>query len=99
MLKAFENEGVIFNDILIDKSFEHENLPTRKPGTGMFGKYIYGDYDLRNSFVIGDRLTDIQLAKNLGSKAIFINAIQNNEADLTPRRVRTATCRCLRSEE
>ena len=83
MLKAFENEGIIFNDILIDKSFESENLPTRKPGTGMFGKYIYGDYDLENSFVIGDRLTDIQLAKNLGSKAIFINTIQNDEADLT----------------
>jgi len=83
MLKALENEGIVFNDILIDKSFEHENLPTRKPGTGMFGKYIYGDYDLRNSFVIGDRLTDIQLAKNLGSKSIFINKIQNNEADLT----------------
>jgi imidazoleglycerol-phosphate dehydratase/histidinol-phosphatase len=83
MVKAFENEGVIFNDILIDKSFEYENLPTRKPGIGMFGKYIYGDYDLENSFVIGDRLTDIQLAKNLTSKAIFVNTIQNNDAELT----------------
>lgn len=83
MLKAFENEGVIFNDILIDKSFEHENSDARKPRTGMFGKYIYGDYDLENSFVIGDRLTDIQLGKNLGSKVIFINNIQNDEADLT----------------
>lgn len=83
MLKAFENEGIIFNDILIDKSFEHENLQTRKPGIGMFGKYIYGDYDLENSFVIGDRLTDIQLAKNLSSKAIFINKIQNKGTDLT----------------
>ncbi|MCS3869809.1 imidazoleglycerol-phosphate dehydratase/histidinol-phosphatase [Chryseobacterium ginsenosidimutans] len=83
MLKAIENEGVIFNDILIDKTFEHENLPTRKPGIGMFGKYIYGDYDLGNSFVIGDRLTDIQLAKNLTSKAIFINTIQNEDAELT----------------
>ena len=83
MLKAFENEGIIFNDILIDKSFENENLPTRKPGIGLLGKYIYGDYDLENSFVIGDRLTDIQLAKNLGSKAIFINNIENKDADLT----------------
>lgn len=83
MLKAFENEGIIFNDILIDRSFEHENLPTRKPGTGMLGKYIYGDYDLENSFVIGDRTTDIQLAKNLGTKSIFINKIPNEEADLT----------------
>ncbi|MEC3876269.1 bifunctional histidinol-phosphatase/imidazoleglycerol-phosphate dehydratase HisB [Chryseobacterium salviniae] len=83
MLKAFENEGILFSDILIDKSFENENLPTRKPGTGMLAKYIYGNYDLENSFVIGDRLTDIQLAKNLGSKSILISKIQNEEADLT----------------
>jgi imidazoleglycerol-phosphate dehydratase/histidinol-phosphatase len=73
ILHAFEKEGVTFNDILIDRSFPHENLPTRKPGTGMLGKYINGDYDLANSFVIGDRLTDIQLAKNLGAKGILIN--------------------------
>ncbi|RXM52861.1 MULTISPECIES: bifunctional histidinol-phosphatase/imidazoleglycerol-phosphate dehydratase HisB [unclassified Chryseobacterium] len=83
MLRAFENEGIIFSDILIDKSFESENLPTRKPGTGMLMKYIYGDYDLENSFVIGDRITDIQLAKNLGSKSIFLNQNFNKEADLT----------------
>ncbi|REC63654.1 bifunctional histidinol-phosphatase/imidazoleglycerol-phosphate dehydratase [Chryseobacterium pennae] len=82
MMKAFKNEGIIFSDILIDKSFEHENLPTRKPGTGMLGKYIYGDYDLKNSYVIGDRITDIQLANNLGSKSIFLNQNFNNEADL-----------------
>lgn len=72
VLKAFENEGVIFSDILIDKSFPEENLPTRKPGVGLMGKYMAGEYDLANSFVIGDRLTDIQLAKNLGAKGIFI---------------------------
>ena len=83
MLKAFENEGIVFSDILIDKSFENENLPTRKPGIGMLGKYIYGNYDLENSFVIGDRHTDIQLAKNLGSKSILISKVQNDEADLT----------------
>lgn len=83
MLKAFENEGIIFNDILIDKSFEYENSPNRKPEIGMLGKYIYGDYDLKNSYVIGDRLTDIQLAKNLGSKAIFINKLENENADFT----------------
>lgn len=83
MLKAFENEGIFFNDILIDKSFESENLPTRKPGTGILMKYIYGDYDLENSYVIGDRNTDVQLAKNLGSKSIFINQNFNNEASLT----------------
>jgi imidazoleglycerol-phosphate dehydratase/histidinol-phosphatase len=73
VLRAFENEGVNFDDILIDRSFPHENLPTRKPGTGMLGNYLNGDYDLANSFVIGDRLTDIQLAKNLGAKGILIN--------------------------
>lgn len=83
MLRTFENEGIIFDDILIDKSFEQDNLPTRKPGVGMLGKYIYGNYDLENSYVIGDRVTDIQLAKNLGSKAIFINKTNNENADLT----------------
>ncbi len=73
VLKAFENEGVIFDDICIDRSFPHENLPTRKPGTGMLTKYLEGEYDLANSFVIGDRLTDIQLAKNIGAKGILIN--------------------------
>ena len=73
ILKAFENEGVTFNEICIDRSFPHENLPTRKPRTGMLKKYLEGNYDLENSFVIGDRLTDIELAKNLGAKGIFIN--------------------------
>ncbi len=73
ILKAFENEGVTFDEICIDRSFPHENLPTRKPGTAMLTKYLEGDYDLANSFVIGDRLTDILLAKNLGAKGIFIN--------------------------
>jgi len=73
MLKAFENEGVVFDDILIDRHFPHDNAPTRKPGLGMMGKYLDGSYDLANSFVIGDRLTDIQLAKNLGAKGILIN--------------------------
>lgn len=83
MLKAFENEGIVFSDILIDTSFEHENLPTRKPGTGMMGKYIYGDYDLENSFVIGDRLTDVQLAENLGAQAILVGDSASEDAILT----------------
>jgi imidazoleglycerol-phosphate dehydratase/histidinol-phosphatase len=73
ILKTFENEGVVFNEVLIDKTFPHENASTRKPGTGMLQKYFSSDFDLENSFVIGDRLTDVELAKNLGSKAIFIN--------------------------
>jgi imidazoleglycerol-phosphate dehydratase/histidinol-phosphatase len=73
ILKTFENEGVIFSEVLIDKTFPQENAPTRKPGIGLLQKYFSADYDLENSFVIGDRLTDVELAKNLGSKAIFIN--------------------------
>jgi len=73
MLKYFENEGVVFHDILIDRSFPSDNAPTRKPRTGLLGKYMDGSYDLANSFVIGDRITDIQLAKNIGAKGILIN--------------------------
>ncbi|TDE27468.1 bifunctional histidinol-phosphatase/imidazoleglycerol-phosphate dehydratase HisB [Flavobacterium ranwuense] len=74
IMKAFENEGVVFKEVLIDKTFPHENAPTRKPALGLLTKYIDNpEYDLENSFVIGDRITDVELAKNLGSKAIFIN--------------------------
>ena len=74
ILKAFENEGILFDDIFIDRSFPEDNAPTRKPRTGMLTKYINNpEYDLANSFVLGDRLTDVELAKNLGAKAIFIN--------------------------
>lgn len=72
MLKAFENEGILFDEILIDRSFPNENAPTRKPRTGLLTHYIEGDYDLKNSFVLGDRLSDIELAKNLGAKGIFV---------------------------
>lgn len=72
MMSAFENENVLFSDVLIDKSMPEDNAPTRKPRTGMLTKYLEGDYDLANSFVIGDRLTDVELAKNLGAKAIFL---------------------------
>jgi len=78
VLKSFENEGVIFNDILIDRSFPAENAPTRKPRTGLLTQYMDANkYDLANSYVIGDRLTDMELAKNLGAKGLFI---ANNEA-------------------
>ena len=74
VMKAFENEGVVFSEVLIDKTFPHENAPTRKPATGLLTKYIDNPaYDLQNSFVIGDRITDVELAKNLGAKGIFIN--------------------------
>jgi len=74
IVRTFENEGIDFSDILIDRSFAKENSPNRKPGTGMLSKYINNpDYDLTNSFVIGDRITDVLLAKNLGCKAIWLN--------------------------
>lgn len=73
ILRAFENEGVLFDDIFIDRSFPADNAPTRKPRTGMLTKYIDNPkYDLANSFVLGDRITDVALAKNLGAKAIFL---------------------------
>lgn len=78
VMKSFANEGVHFNAVYIDKTFPHENAPTRKPRTGMLTKYINNpDYDLANSFVIGDRITDVQLAKNLGAKAIWLNQDPN----------------------
>ena len=72
MLKTLKSEGIEFTDIHIDRSFPHENLATRKPGVGMLQKYFSSEYDLANSYVIGDRLTDVNLAKNLGAKAIYM---------------------------
>ena len=74
MLKVLASEGVRFDDILIDPTMPEENAPTRKPGIGMFGKYLTGDYNLAESFVIGDRLTDVMLAKNLGARAILLQS-------------------------
>ena len=72
MLRTLAGEGVYFDDQLIDPTFPSENAPTRKPGTGMFGKYLSGDYDMAASYVIGDRLTDVELAYNLGANAILL---------------------------
>ncbi|MDX2191221.1 MAG: bifunctional histidinol-phosphatase/imidazoleglycerol-phosphate dehydratase HisB [Bacteroidota bacterium] len=73
MLQTLENEGIKFSKIHIDKSFEKDGLPTRKPGTEMLQEYFTDHYDLKNSFVIGDRLTDIKLAQNLGCNGILLN--------------------------
>lgn len=73
ILKSFANEGVTFDDICIDRSFPEDNAPTRKPRTGMLTKYINNpEYDIKGSYVIGDRATDVELAKNLGCKAILL---------------------------
>ena len=76
MMRAFSNEGIEFEEVIIDNTFPHENALTRKPQTGLLTKYMNGEYDLENSFVIGDRLTDMQLAVNLGTKGIYINDAQ-----------------------
>ena len=73
IITAFEKEGVVFSEVLIDKTFPHENAVTRKPRTGLLTKYFSEDYDLENSFVLGDRITDMELAKNLGAKGIFLS--------------------------
>lgn len=73
MLKSFENEGIVFDDICIDRSFPEDNAPSRKPRTGMLTRYLNNpEYDLTGSFVIGDRATDVELARNLGCKAILL---------------------------
>ncbi len=77
MIEAFAREGICFSDVLIDRSFPQDNLPTRKPGTGMLQSYQVEDYDLGESLVIGDRLTDVELAANLGAKAILLGARWN----------------------
>ncbi len=77
IMKTFANEGVEFAEVIIDRTFAHENAPTRKPNTGLLQHFFAEGYDLANSFVIGDRINDVILAKNLGAKSIWLN---NNEA-------------------
>ncbi len=83
MLRVLESEGVRFKEVLIDRSFPEDNAPTRKPRTGLLKHYLDGNYNLKESFVIGDRETDIELAKNLGARAIFISEKENSDAALT----------------
>jgi len=83
MLNVLESAGVVFDEIFIDRSFPHENKPTRKPATGMLKKYMAPGYNLKESFIIGDRESDLQLAKNLGARSVFISNEQNNQADLS----------------
>ena len=85
ILNTLKGEGVEFDDILIDPHFPEDNAPTRKPGTGMFGKYMTADYDLSASYVIGDRATDVELARNLGCRAILLQ----DKADSLPSDLRS----------
>lgn len=84
MMKVFESEGVKFRAVHIDRSFRHENLPTRKPGTAMLAEYLSGDFDLARSYVVGDRLTDVQLAHRLGAQAIFLKNESGIAAEAQP---------------
>ena len=86
IIQAFKNEGIEFSDIFIDRSFPDENSPNRKPNTGMLNKYIFGEYDLANSFVIGDRTSDMHLAKNLGSKGIYLGDTETTNAVLSTKK-------------
>lgn len=79
MIQTLKNEGVHFSEVCIDKSFPEENLPTRKPGTGMLTRFMQGEYDLADSYVIGDRITDVKLAQNLGAKAILLKNYDSAE--------------------
>jgi imidazoleglycerol-phosphate dehydratase / histidinol-phosphatase len=79
ILSALKNEGIVFRTVHVDPHFESDNAPTRKPGTGMLTEYLSGAWDLKNSFTIGDRLTDCYLASNLGCRAIYIRQYYNKE--------------------
>jgi imidazoleglycerol-phosphate dehydratase/histidinol-phosphatase len=76
IMRTLEGEGVVFKEVIIDKTFAHENAITRKPNTGLLLRFLEEDYDMKNSYVIGDRLNDVILAKNLGAKAIWL---RNND--------------------
>lgn len=92
MLRTLEGEGVVFDDILVDRSFPEDNLPTRKPGTGLLTRYMDGSYDLSASFVIGDRESDMQLAANLGAKGLKVGEMPWSEIVRT---IRSSERTCL----
>jgi len=82
IMETLEGENISFSDVIIDKTFPHENAPTRKPGTALLTKYLDTEkYDLENSFVIGDRITDVALARNLNAKAIWLKQNPDLGAD------------------
>lgn len=100
MLRTLAGEGFVFDEIIIDRSFEHENLPTRKPGIGLLKHFLDGSrFDLSNSFVIGDRWSDMQLAKNLGCKAIHLPGLHNLTAEQEALFQSTIACRAKNWED
>ena len=100
ILKSFENEGVEFKEVFIDRTFPKDNAATRKPGTGLLTKYFETAYDLGASFVIGDRLTDMELARNLGAGGIYINdKTQLGEDEITVEKPDLANCIVLENND
>ena len=100
IITAFEKEGVVFSEVLIDKTFPHENAQTRKPRTGLLTKYFSENYDLKNSFVLGDRITDMELAKNLGAKGIYLSRNTELGADeITSSKQEIIDCIALTSSD
>lgn len=88
IMRLMETEGIHFHAVHIDEHFEKDNHPNRKPGTGMLNDYMNGAYDLPESFMIGDRATDVQLADNLGCKSIYLSSAYSDtatKADLKPK--------------
>ncbi|MEP0985636.1 histidinol-phosphatase [Ekhidna sp.] len=88
IMRLLETEGIYFDSVHIDEHFENDNHPNRKPGAGMLTSYMSGGYDMENSYVIGDRATDVQLANNLGCKAIYLTSAYSDtdtDADLKPK--------------
>lgn len=88
IMRLLETQGIVFDAVHIDEHFEEDSHPNRKPGTGMLTEYMNGDYDLANSYVLGDRATDVQLARNLGAKAIYLSSAYSDnetEAELKPK--------------
>ena len=98
MLDTLAGENVTFHEILIDRTFEREGALTRKPRTGMLMHYLNGDYDLANSYVIGDRLSDLQLAKNLGCRAIYIADRPAGDAPVDPPAGRAGTAELVTTD-
>lgn len=88
IMRLLESEGIPFDAVHIDEHYEKDNHPNRKPGVGMLTAYMDGDYDLSKSYVLGDRATDVQLARNLGCKAIYLSSAYSDdstEAELKPK--------------
>jgi imidazoleglycerol-phosphate dehydratase/histidinol-phosphatase len=100
MVDTLRSEGIVFSEECIDSTFPHENAPTRKPRTGLLQKYLDGTYDLENSFVIGDRLTDVELAKNLGAQAIYmVNPNDPGKNEVTAEEAELLKCVALQSTD